>query len=567
MLDQTLSIYSTCMLVCKRKDVRVPIKFVKSLQVFHTVKALRLNAVQISRYLRAYAEVSSDFPLDKYYELDSVLSQAEQEIQSLVTSMVKSGENEHMVRRLEVLENVYNTYILQVRTICQGIWAKFDLISITIGIMSLILSVLVNIYFVQLAMWKKFEVPSTVIVVVLFCLVYMVYAGFQCFFVGETISSFMVYLLGFANIIGLVIINIKFWPRQPKLISDLMINDKKEKAFPWVTWTCNAFVCLVCFVLFFSNSFVVYEDAILLFFTQTLIVLFCVKNLQQTLRKHDTSSTEPKTRRKNQQKSFDIMLTLTHPAMVTVIMTTVVCTCVRLSMNFKACREEQNTCELSLFLRPLSGLTDSLQHLRNLRYFFSVGCLALTVYLTRRLLMRFGNLNGTSGAVVCMGYVLPLSACCCGLHWALYALPQKVLDSLPIWQQVFLPKSVYVLGLISLVTVVVKPLTIHLIPRTKDSYSITNKDGNIIPQLYNHVKQNLQNRHDDEPPMVYGLATSFSAAVVSLAAIVTVLLTMLLGDGVAPSLLLLTLSVYITLELYTAYLLSSKMESSSGRSY
>ncbi|OWF39015.1 GPI ethanolamine phosphate transferase 3-like [Mizuhopecten yessoensis] len=531
-------------------------------QVFHAVKALRLNAVQVSLYLKAYAQVSSDFPINKYYELDNMLENAERNLQGLVTSMVKSGENQHMVRQLEELKQVYDSYISQVKAICQGIWAKFDLVSISIGIMSLLLTVLINVYFVQLSFWKKFEVPSTVIVVILFCMVYIVYAVFHCFFVGETISSFMVFLLGFVNIVALIIINVKFSPKRPKLISDLMINQKKDSGFPLVTCTCNAIVCLICFISFFSNSFVVHEDAILLFLAQSLIVIYCVKVISQTFKKHDTSPNDPKPKHKK-QKPFDFMLILTHPAMLTIAMTTGLCLCLRLSMNFKACREEQHTCELSLFLRPLSGLTDSLEHLRNLRYFFSVGCLALTVFLTRRLLFHFGNLNGMSGSVQCVRYLLPLCACCCSLHWALCALPQKALDSLPVWQQTFLPKSVYILTAISVVSVLVKPLTIHMIRQNKDSYSIPNKDGNIIPQLYNQVKQNLQHRQEEQPPMVYGLATVFSAAIISVASIVTVLLTMLLGDGVAPSLFLLTLTMYIVLELYTAHLISSTTEGHS----
>lgn len=523
-------------------------------QAFHAVKAMRLNAIQISLYLQAYAQVSTDFPIKKYYELDSMLTKAEQNLQALVTVMVKSGENQHMVRQLEELQQVYNSYTSQVKTICQGIWAKFDLVSITIGIMSLIVTILINLYFVQLSFWKKFEVPSTVIVVILFCLVYMVYAGFHCFFVGETLSSFMVFLLGIINILVLIMVNIKFSPKTPKLISDLMVNEKKEKTFPWMTFTCNAIVCLICFLSFFSNSFVVYEDTILLFLTQTLVVINSIKVISQTLKKYDTGPTDAKQKHKK-QKPFDIMLILTHPCMITIAITAVICVCLRLSMNFKACREEQHTCELSLFLRPLSGLIDDLEHLRNLRYFFSVGCLVLTVFLTRRLLFRFGNLNGLSGSVVCVRYLLPVSTCCCGLHWALYALPQKVLDSLPVWQQTFLPKSVHILSVISLVIVFIKPLTIHLIRRNKNSI-IANKDGNIIPQLYNKVKQNLH-QQEEQPPMVYGLATVFTASVICLAAVVTVLLSMLLGDGVAPSMFLLTLTMYFSLELYTAYVITA----------
>ncbi len=62
---------------------------------------------------------------------------------------------------------------------------------------------------------------------------------------------------------------------------------------------------------------------------------------------------------------------------------------------------------------------------------------------------------------------------------------------------------------------------------------------------------------DEKPPMVYGLATVYSASVLSLTALVYVLLCLLLGDGLAPSLAAQIVSMYLLMELHTAYMQSA----------
>lgn len=90
-----------------------------------------------------------------------------------------------------------------------------------------------------------------------------------------------------------------------------------------------------------------------------------------------------------------------------------------------------------------------------------------------------------------------------------------------------------------------------------DQKNSLSKDGNVIPQVYNQVKKDLSSGATDRPPLVYGLATSFSSSVIGLSAMFTMLLTLLIGDGLSPSVLLITLCLYLALEIYTAEKISS----------
>ena len=76
---------------------------------------------------------------------------------------------------------------------------------------------------------------------------------------------------------------------------------------------------------------------------------------------------------------------------------------------------------------------------------------------------------------------------------------------------------------------------------------------NVIPSLYNQLKVQLGSSPEDEkPPVVYGLGSVYCASLVAFVSLVSVVLALLLGDGIAPSLTLATLSLYLCLEMYSA---------------
>jgi hypothetical protein len=58
------------------------------------------------------------------------------------------------------------------------------MMSISIGILTLLLAVTINIYYVQISNINV--VPNTLIILYLYCFVYIAYAVFQTFIVGES---------------------------------------------------------------------------------------------------------------------------------------------------------------------------------------------------------------------------------------------------------------------------------------------------------------------------------------------------------------------------------------------
>lgn len=469
--------------------------------------------------------------------------------------MVKDGTSKDVTEDLKILRQHYIDYISEVGRICKGIWAKFDMMSISIGILTLLLAVTINIYYVQISNINI--VPNTLIILYLYCFVYIAYAVFQTFIVGESLSAFMVYILA---IIGIVMVMILTW------------NLQKPDTVTATTWTMdigNTFswlIMLLYFVSFFSNSFVVYEDSTTLFFSQTLSWMYCFKCIQSILVKYDTSQSDQKQKRhKVQHKTYDIMRTLTQPSILAIFVTMLLNIFLRISTNFRACREEQWTCSVSLYLYPLTSLPEELIGYRNVRYFFSVSCVIFFLLAIRKYLRHSGNLHGNSPGIICVKYLYPICGVAIVLYWALQGLPQQILDSLPTWQQVFLPRLVYIILFISFILTMWKPLTIHLLPK-QEKYSVQ-KDGTIIPQMFNKMKQNFQDETEKEhPPIVFGLGTTYSSALINFVVLVYLLLILLLGDGPSPSLLAAFVTVWLFLELYTASGTFTKMVFSGDES-
>lgn len=511
--------------------------------MYHSTKALRLNAKQISDYLRAYFDYSSDFPIQRYYELQDLLDRTEKDLQSLVTLMVKDGASSHITENLIHLRQNYLYYIQEVGKICKGIWAKFDMMSISIGILTLILAISTNIYYLEVS--KDTDIPSSVIIIVLYCLLYLTFALFQSFIAGESLTAFMVYILAGVGIVMVWVMIYNLSKSSENKAKESHLNLEISNICSWMT-------ILLYFVSFFSNSFVVYEDTSILFLTQTLLWVYCFKCVGAAVPKSETAQCEQKSKRhKVLNKTYDIMRSLTHPVCLSVSLTFIICVLLRISSNFRACREEQWTCSLSLFLYPLTSLPEEYASYRNMRYFFSVGCVICFVLVIRRYFRHSGNLQGQSPGILCVKYIYFFCGVAIALHWSLQGLPQPILDALPMWQQVLLPRLVFILLFISFIATVLKPLTIHLLPK-QDTFSVQ-ADETVIPQVYNKVKESLSETTDSQqPPIVFGLGTTYSAAILNFVVIIYLLLTLLLGDGPSPSLLLAFLCFFMFLELYTA---------------
>lgn len=83
-----------------------------------------------------------------------------------------------MKENLEKFRDKYIYYIDEVRKTVEGVWVKFDIMFMIIGVFILILVLSVNVYFIGISFWWKRDVFFIMVVVFLVFLVYLVFVVF-----------------------------------------------------------------------------------------------------------------------------------------------------------------------------------------------------------------------------------------------------------------------------------------------------------------------------------------------------------------------------------------------------
>lgn len=283
-----------------------------------------------------------------------------------------------MKENLEKFRDKYIYYIDEVRKTVEGVWVKFDIMFMIIGVFTLILVLSVNVYFIRISFWWKRDVFFIMVVVFLVFLVYLVFVVFQFFFIGESNSVLMVLLMGICLLFGMsfLILNFK--------LNNLFILNKKELSFfrlDFVEYFLGVFVIVFIFVIFFFNSFVVYEDFIFFYLFQSLLWFLLFLVIRYILRQFEILI-DFKIKKQKVLRNFDIMRVLIYSVFVLIFLILVWSFFLRLSFVFRVCREEQYQCEVFIFLQFLGNLNDQ-ESVKNGRYFFFLICIVFMVFFLR----------------------------------------------------------------------------------------------------------------------------------------------------------------------------------------
>ncbi|XP_071965885.1 GPI ethanolamine phosphate transferase 3-like [Antedon mediterranea] len=509
------------------------------------MEALRINALQVKRYLDTYSRRADEFP----YHIAAVLEQKFTNAETLFHNLQKDLSSEEVKIAIDGATAMYMEYLSGVKEMCRRNWAKFDLLSMACGVVLIVstsLATWVVLNFVEgIKDRDKVEENLNSLLgnmltgmITIFPMSVLITSQVEDLMTVKT--TILLFFPALGSILGslLCVLQTQGVPSLPDV--SFYIKRTPKESF------CASGLLVLYVVSLTSNSFVVYEDRTTVFLLQTsVLLLYLVSGIKSLTRLKKI-------------KSRDIGRILTHPVAIVTYLLLAFQTCVRLSSSFRTCREEQVPCTQSDLLQPLLVFDPENTSYNNLRYIKAVFSICSISFLLRFWLKKQGNLNGTSIASICIKYALPLNSFFIFLHWGMQSLPEKILDKLPAWQQTFLAKCVYGLTTISVVSIIWQPLLIHILERRTESKRKSHgvegdlKDQ-IVPRLFDHIKSNIKEKQEDEKnfetPAVFGLATTYSACLLQVIVTIVLLLSMLLGDGFAPSLGLLCIQVLLFLEL------------------
>ncbi|XP_058832499.1 GPI ethanolamine phosphate transferase 3 [Topomyia yanbarensis] len=450
------------------------------------------NARQIQNYFQQYAEANrGTFTVDQLDDLDNKFLILTQRVNTVYTEAA-----------FQSLSKDLRLYLRDILKSCRDIWVKFDAQLISHGLLITVLCcfavfmLIANSNAHQLG--RIFNGTTIYYIVVL---TFMAAASGFFFHRDFNLSSAEHGTLFFASMasnIVLFFLIIKNWSNITENISQYQHSKNFVTRISFAFTTC----------VFFSNSFIVEEQKVL---SYVLIGLFLLAlyNIQM-------NSQFKVTRVRWQVLRRSILLKLFALTLFGILL-------LRISSNYFRCREEQGNCTDYI----MTALTPDVRRKAGPQFdIVPVIALALYIICARLYLRACGNLTGNAVNVLLARYGPTVgTVCACG-HFVLAksntkGIPQIHMDALA-W-------VVYVLLLIQIVTIVIQPLMIYVLPKKKDM--VLYSDRNPIPEIYRQLKDNCSSKNpSNDVPIVCGLATVYSSVFIAVGVFITILLSLLLGS-------------------------------------
>ena len=401
--------------------------------------ALTINSQQINGYLKAYSKIS-DFPSDTYRTIQQLFNSTMMKHKALSHSFLSTGNLDEST--VQSIIDQYYEYMYSVKKMCISVWAKFDDTFINQGLAVLILGTLVNmclllsIHHPVVASSGHKRTLALVLVIFLTVGLNSLYMQF------DLLGLICVVLFSIFVVISLAIIyNTKseiFVTVKQCLMSSAMLLFE-----PFTTLTnivscpsdyvdsAVSFIILMCSsVAILSNSFIIHEGWVLTFFVQTLILFRLVRDVIHKLQSG---------------KSHGLLLCiLTHLILMA---------CVRSSELFWVCREELIQCQPTHFAFPFATACLEIGHLWSLlRLGFSCTfIIAAPVWLLwwLRHCQVWSSFSYTLKVLLTGLVAASLFTCAFWIMQGFISI--KLLDQLPHWQHVILPRMVYMLCILTLI--------------------------------------------------------------------------------------------------------------------
>ncbi|XP_077292956.1 phosphatidylinositol glycan anchor biosynthesis class O [Arctopsyche grandis] len=438
------------------------------------------NVKQVTKYIQHYSLISDQFPIEK---IDSIEKKF-----IILSHRVQSIYNE---RAFYSFATDAREFLIDVRSMCQEVWIQFDSFSMSRGLLMIFLTIFFCYMIVDGIPPERFPeiFQSSYLLYSYGAMFFAVLFSVGCYYFSliERLGLTILFSTGVVSVFMLSMLVIQNW----EVISQNWYETTRRK--DWVDLSARASLAFSTCALF-SNSYIVEEGAVLSYLLLSLLVVLSY------------SSGIPK---------------ILYPLLI--------CTATPLAASrfYKVCREEQGEC---YYKNEDTGQTSPMHLVTGL------ASLALLVILTRLWLRSCGNL--VSHDAILWRYAPTVAAVCTGGYWVASWSPHKVS-----WRADSIARLVFGILAVSIIVLIIKPLSIFVLPKQNDSVSVYGQD-NIVPQLFNQMKglfnkHSLNNKRQANTPVVYGLATVYSAAFVMLTVCVTLLISLVLGARSAPSIILL----------------------------
>ena len=433
--------------------------------------ALNINAQQLQLYLATYIQHSNDFPHNVYELLEGKLSRAMQ-LHEVIQS---HSDGKAAQKDLTDTAIAYVEYLKDVKAMCQSVWAKFDDAPINKGLLLLTLSVcitLVSLLDIEHSIHSmRKSVPTGFSVGTVLGLGSVLVEHNQLEFGLNDLVSVIITLFFYSLTISSVLY---LWNFRKKLLNILQFVSLWQNVLLFVSHISFVDILAIGIALLYSvsllsNSFIAYEGNVVIFFVQTMAVCFALIKLKQEF-------IESKEQRATRQHLMKRILKTVTPFVLLMV-------CVRATKLFHSCRDLQVGCEPTTFILAFPTASEllggALSKCRFLMSCLAVGSVPLTLAVCLHRSKTTWYLNTWLVTIVKFGS--PIAVLCVAGFWAIQAFSQSVLEALPHWLHVILPRTVYCFVLTTVALCVVQPFK-------KRAKALVCEDSNMLDTYTDEVE-------------------------------------------------------------------------------
>ncbi|XP_067888820.1 GPI ethanolamine phosphate transferase 3 isoform X2 [Heterodontus francisci] len=553
-------------------------------QYLEQAKALHINAIQVNRFLESYSSAAKDLPVTKLKYLKELFSTAMAEYNDLISNLQISEkfvpDQDHHTRFQKLLIT-QQRYLRETKEMCQESWARFNPAHMLFGIVLLAATCVYCFLVSETAptfesLYKQLLLYPVILGLTAGLVVYiwMLTSGI----VVEPLVIFCWVAIG--SHAGF---HWNFW--RLKWNNDHIANKLaqssnasiQQKWNSWLKFFVPLGIPLLRCLAMFSNSFVVTEGQVVSFLLKSLVT-FTVLKLKWNGKLSSYCLNTPFVP-EMQKNPGSISYKRESFYLIGFLMAFLLC--VLFSNSFYNCREELANCEPSPFLKPLSRLNNSQQ--RNFHYILSVSSLVVLVYLIRKWFLHYGNLNSSHLVVFFVRLGFPFIVFCLCCYWAANAAPEETsieIQHLTKKIAVVVPEIVFGLVITGFLLVLWNPITVFvkdsrqsdetLVPSYKDTPEMEVDSLYVVPLIYRKMQQSMKiyfndNHMKTRTVAAYGLGTVYSAALLTVLSLLTLLLIMLHNERMSLAFLLLFLEGFSFLEIHRTAKNLSLQSDNTGR--
>lgn len=344
------------------------------------------NALQIHSYLKTY---NSEFR-----EIDALsISVAEENLKAI--SYLWKNITSNATQNLEFISKLrtgYREYTKGVYNLFEKKWATFNVEYMIFGIIFLSLALFINILCAE-----KISNENIIVVLVSIAFIFIHILLYSFFFLYICIP--VVFVTG-------------------SIFAKMFLSYRSYITECFTSLFTIQFVILFLFFLCsFSNSFIIYEDHVILYLLQSLILYRYYPSIINLV-KHNLFSSKAKSSKHNQKLKFEELLVLVCLML-----------CIRIGSVYFKCREEQIDCANTDFTSSLEKMHKP-QSFKIVRLFLSLTSIIIPVVIFLWLSSYKASTKFHTACAVCMRYGIFFVCIFTCLRWWLNVVSPEAVEKI-----------------------------------------------------------------------------------------------------------------------------------------